>query len=292
MEIKLILLLVVISIPLVLGVPWFEDEVIFTPWLPIESNGAVPVNIQDQHTEIIDLEANVLINNITLDVNTVINDYNIIVTSVAVPTTDLTICLKEGNAFYQSKPTSVVSMGGNQYNLTMDSPLDYAFTTNVNGCLSSTNLVVDGSTTPVIFKVTPCGLDNNVSWDITRIMIIFGGEGIGAQNDAPDDADFGVTSALTKGIVFRSVNGITKNIFNAKTNGELRSRTYDVTYTPASKAGKYSVSSRRTFAGQEKNGVTVRLDAETCDEMQIIIQDDLTEMDRGILVVQGHAVTD
>jgi len=257
---------------------------------PLESNGAIPVNIQDQHTEIIDLRLTRHINNISILSNVAINDYDISISSVSIPTVNQVVCLKEGNSFYQAEPLSVVSNGGDNYTLTMDSPFDYAFTTAAYGCISSSDLAVDGSVTPVIFRVTPTDLDSGVEWDITRFILIFGGDGIGAQNDAPDDGDFGVTSELTRGIVIRVSNGITKNIFNAKRNGELRARSYDLQYTEASKAGIYSVAMRRTFAGQNKNGVTIRLTSDSQDELQIIIQDDLTEMTGGMAIAQGHIV--
>jgi len=259
---------------------------------PLESNGAIPVNIQDQHTEIIDLKLTRHINNVSLLSNVAIDDYDIHLSSISVPTVEQVLCLKEGEAFYQAEPLNIVSTGGDNYTLTMDTPFDYAFTTAAYGCISSSNLAVDGSVTPVIFRVTPANLESGVEWDITRFILIFGGYGIGAQNDAPDDGDFGVTSALTRGIVLRVSDGISKNIFNAKMNGELRARSYDLQYTPASKAGIYSVAMRRTFAGQNKNGVTVRLTADSQDELQIIIQDDLTEMTGGMAIAQGHIVQD
>ena len=260
--------------------------------LVLEQNGAVPVNIQDQHTEIIDLKMSRVLDNITLLNNYSIGDYyiNISTTGVA-PTLAMTICLKESTAFYQARMTEIVSLGGNDYQIKMESPLDYPYSTDGGCSLTTTNLAVDGSENPITFRITPAGLNDNIEWDITRFILLFGGDGIGAQNDAPDDADFGVTSALTNGIVIRSVNGITKNIFNARTNGDFRARAYDVTYTEASKSGVYTVATRRTFAGQEKNGVTIRLKASTNDEFQIIIQDDLTEMIGGQMVVQGHIVT-
>jgi len=258
---------------------------------PLESNGAIPVNIQDQHTEIIDLKMSTVIDNITLLEDYAIGDYWInLSTTGATPTPAMTVCLKEGTAFYQARPTVINSLGGNDYQLKMDTPLDFAYTT-AGGCeLTSTNLAVDGSVTPVVFRITPAEMGDDVEWDITRFILLWGGEGIGTQNDAPDDADFGVTEALTNGIVIRSVNGITKNIFNAKTNGDLRARAYDLTYTEATRGGVYTVATRRTFAGQEKNGVTVRLKAIDDDEFQIIIQDDLTEMTGGQMIVQGHLV--
>jgi len=256
----------------------------------LEENN-LPVAIQDQHTEIIDLELNLVLDNLNL-----LNSYNIgdtvinISTTGVIPTTSMNICLKERVAFYQGDILSITGLGGNNYTLVLDTPLDYAFSVNGGCALTTSNMAVDGSVTPIVFQVTPNGLNSDVEWDITRILFVLAGEGVGVQNDAPDDGDFGVTSVLTNGIVLRSVNSITKNIFNIKRNGEFRLHAYDVTYTPASKQGLYSVGVRRSFSGADKNGVTVRLKASTSDSIEVIVQDDLTEMFGFRTVVQGHMV--
>ena len=254
------------------------------------SNTSVDVYIQDQHTEIIDLKLARYVDDIELLYDYEIGDRVIVIeTTGSVPTVGDTLCFKEDTAFYQGRPTSVTLIAGNQYTIELDTPLDYPFTT-AGGCsLTNTNLAVDGSVTPVIFSVTPKGL-NNVSWDITRFMLLFGGEGIGPTKESPDDSDFGVMSAISNGIVLRSVDGVTKNIFNAKTNGDLRSRAYDLTYIDKAKNGQYTVALRRTFAGANKNGVTVRLNSITGDTFELIVQDDLTDMTGGQAIVQGHVV--
>lgn len=251
------------------------------------------VSIQDQHSQIIDLKLSRKLDDITI-----LNNYNIGDTIIVIETTGIvpvianTICLKESLAFYQGRPITVTLIAGNQYTIELDTPLDFAFTTSSGCALTDTNLAVDGSVTPIIFSISPANLTAGTSWDITRLILLFGGQGIGVTNENPDDSDFGVASAITKGIVLRSVNGITKNIFNAKTNGDFRARAYDVAYIDASKAGLYSVGIRRSFSGVDKNGVTIRLDSDTSDTFELIVQDDLTEMSGGQCVVQGHVVED
>jgi len=289
-NIALSILIIGILICLILVFNYKSIDVVYDAATPLDNSGNIEVALQDQHTEIIDLKLNKLINNITLLQNTNIYDRIININSISAPNVLESICLKEGVAFYQAHILDVDSLGGNEYTIELDTPLDFPYTTSANGCLSIVNMAVDGSVTPVIFSLSPQGLDDNVSWDITRVLIVMSGLGIGAQNLAPDDSDFGVTEVLTNGVVLRSINGITKNIFNVKRNGELRLRAYDVTYTEKSKAGLYSVGVRRSFSGQDKNGVTIRLDAATNDALQIIIQDDLTEMFGMQVVAQGHLV--
>lgn len=259
----------------------FDENNVYTPFVSI--SGAVDVNIQDQTTEIIDLHASRLIQVITIKNNTILYDTTITITSAAEPTNGNTICLKEGTAFYQGDILSH-SANGSDWDIVLDTPLDFAYTT-AGGCSErSNNLAVNGSVIPVIFSVSPSGLTTGTKWDIVRMI------GQIVDDSVMDDSKFGGIAALTKGIVFRVVDGVTKNLFNAKSNGDLKAHMYDVMYSDKAPAGSYGLNFRRTFAGQSKNGVAIRLSADSNDEFQIIIQDDLTGLDNFQLIIQGHIV--
>lgn len=245
----------------------------------------VDVNIQDQTTEIIDLHLSSLIQVISLNLNTNINDITIQIGSAAEPIDGNIICLKESAAFYQGEILSHSSAGAGLWDIVLDTPLDFAFTTVVGCSERSINLAVDGSVTPVIFTVSPGNLTPGIEWDIVRFM------GQIIDDSSMDDSRFGGLPALQKGVFFRSVDGITKNIFNAKTNGDLKAHMYDVEYSDKAPAGLFGLNFRRTFAGQSKNGVAVRLKADSNDEFQCIVQDDLTGLVNFQVIVQGH-VTD
>ena len=260
---------------------------------PVNTEGVLKVVNIDHTSEIIDLKFNRKLDNLTLLKNTSLFDRVIQVNIPTVtPLLTNTICLKDfgGTAFYQGNIINIVSLGAGNYNLTLDTPLDFAFTVDDGCSLSDTNLAVDGSINPIIFSISPSGLNNNSMWHISRMICLFGGLGIGPSNEAPDDSDFLLTSAVTNGMVFRNVDGVVKNLFNAKTNGDIRTRMYDVEYIPKSKAGLYTIAFRRSFNGDDKNGAVIELKAESGDEFQIIVQDDLTEMTGGQCVVQGHVV--
>jgi len=247
----------------------------------------VGVFIQDQTTEIIDLHVTQKIQDIDIVTNTSIDDVAITVSSAAEPTNGSTVCLREGSAFYQGQILSHVANGDN-WDITLDTPLDYAYTT-AGGCEeASIDLNVNGSVTKQVFEVSPKGLDEGIKWDIVRFMVQI--------NDASamDDGKFGGATALTNGIVFRKVDGITKNLFNAKTNGDLAAHMYDVAYVDntVGPSGLYGLRGRRTFGGQSKNGVVIRLSSETSDAFQIIVQDDLTVLDSFQIIAQGHIVED
>lgn len=246
----------------------------------------IDVYIQDRTTEIIDLHFSKEIQQISIVTDTAIGDTTVTISSLAEPTNANTICFKEGNAFYQGTILSHEANGDN-WDIVLDTPLDYAYTT-ATDCSKEAliNLAVNGAITPQIFIISPKGLTAGVKWDITRIL------GVITDDATMDDGKFGGVSALTNGIVIRKVDGTYKNIFNAKTNGDLAVHMYDLTYIPATlgPAGRESVRFRRTFAGQEKAGVVIRLDASAEDELQCIIQDDLTALVDFTLIAQGHIV--
>ena len=67
---------------------------------------------------------------------------------------------------------------------------------------------------------------------------------------------------------------------------------YDVQYIDATlgPGGEYGLRGRRTFAGQDKAGVTLRLHAETNDSFQVVVYDDLSALTNFQVIAQGHIV--
>lgn len=47
---------------------------------------------------------------------------------------------------------------------------------------------------------------------------------------------------------------------------------------------------RRSFGGQDKNGVVIRVDGDLGESLELLIQDDLTGLETFRIVVQGHVV--
>lgn len=274
------------------GVPRSWGDLKHWAYRVFNQRDSLNVEIQDQHTAVVDL----LMYQV-LDTFTLLQDYEIddqvvdIETTGIVPTLDHHLCFKEAQAFLQAGILEVTPIAGNQYTVKLDQPLDFPYTT-AGGCsVQNVNIALaDGSVTPEIFYLSPENLEPGTEWDITRGIISFVGPGPVAD-PAPDDTRFGTIEALANGIVFRAIDGIAKNLFNAKTNADLRLRCGgDLTFIDANKRGEYSVVARRTFSGQEKNGVTVRMSADTNDRIEVIVQDDLTDMTRMVVNVQGHVV--
>ena len=237
------------------------------------------VYIQDQTTEPIDLY--LFRNDGSFELESAVSIDDTQFTAVAghaISIGDI-VCFQEKTHFMQA---IVLNVATNL--ITIDTPFDYPFTT--NGCCShgTNNLAVNGSLTPQIFSVSPKNLQSNVEWDITRMAIQM------LDSSDMDDAMFGGMTALINGIVLRHVNGVTKNIFNIKTNGEFSLRNFSAEYSSKAPAGQYGFRSWRSFAGQENNGVTIRLSAKDEDELQLIVNDDLTDLDNFYAIIQGHVV--
>lgn len=244
---------------------------------PVDKYGNVEIAIQDQHSEIIDYYIGRVDGTTNPSSAVYIDEVNVTVDSTTGAVQYQAINIIEEGHYYQAV---VLAINGNV--ITTNVPFDYNFTTNAIVEFSTWNMNVDGSTGTQEFEIcAPAG----VAWDITRILFSIG------DDSAMDSTTFGGIPSLPNGVVLRMVNGHTKNIFVVNDNGGFAERAYDVTYDDRrSPLGEYAVRVRRTFAGQEKNGVTIRLDGDEGDCLKILIQDDLTDLTKFASVVQGHVV--
>lgn len=171
----------------------------------------------------------------------------------------------------------------NTLTVTFNCPADQAFTTNAVVCTGKWNMNVNGSVTPSIFRIKP---PLGVQRDINRIII-------GITDDvAMDDWKFWGIASLTNGVVFRIKDWYYKNLFVVSDNGWLRERSFDVAYADKAPAWTYWFGCRKTFNWQDKSWVTLRLNWDTGDELQIIIQDNLTGLTKFACVAQWHTVVD
>jgi hypothetical protein len=242
------------------------------------------VFVQDQHTPLIQFPMQVQnLTVTTLTAATVIDARLIQVTDASIFTAgDLITLISEEGRFYQGR---VLSKAVND--ITVDTPLDYAFQTATTEAISGTDeMSVDGSGTPVTFKVRGKAGSINVpvTLDITRLI------GTMLTATAPALDEFGDLTALTNGMVLRSTNGIISNIHNVKTNLEISARCYDYDVIVATNpgVGVWGIKWRMTFAGQSKHGVTVRLEAD--ESLDYIIQDDISGLTSLKIIAEGHIV--
>ena len=165
--------------------------------------------------------------------------------------------------------------------ITVDNPIDYPFTTAAI-CSNGIGVMnVDGSVTAVIYKIAP---PPGVFWDITRIIFTITDSGV------MDDTLFGSGVALTNGIVLRikKADGTFWNLFNSKRNGDFALEAFDIEYSTKAGGGNEGFRCRRTFGSLGKNGSVIRLNGDTDEELQIIVQDDLTGLVTFFSNAQGY----
>lgn len=96
--------------------------------------------------------------------------------------------------------------------------------------------------------------------------------------------EFGDITALIKGVVFRKKDGVHRNIFNVKTNAEMKALMYD--FELISSGGPQSPDG---FSGRftlSKLGAV--LEIKPGEDVQLIIQDDLSALSKFEIIVEGH----
>lgn len=234
---------------------------------------------QDQFSTIVDLYMHEHIGSpITITSPTALDDTVLTVLAGHGAVAGNLVCIKESERFYQGEILSVTAT-----TITLDTPLDYAFTVGAICTATSKELAVNGAVTTQVFHVRP---NTGVKWDITRMIFFI--EGTGAM----DNGKFGDIAALTNGIVVRKKDGTYKNIFNIKSNGDFATRAYDITYDAKAPAGTTAVRVRRTFSGKDKNGVVIRLNGDVADDLEILVRDNLAGLVSFNVIVQGHLVED
>lgn len=250
---------------------------------PLESNGAIPVNVQDQNSRTFDVYFGQTIGTpTTLTTDAVIDSYSISVTTGHGILVGDKIAMFDavGQRVYIGEAlTSATNL------ITLDTPLNYSYASASTVVARRTiELNVNGSSIRQIFTIAN---PINVEVDITRILFQI------ITDTAPEMTDFGdITNGLTGGIVLRVKNGRNINYWNLKTNGELINLMYDVTVYDAlvPGLGSYGLGARLTYAGQDKHGVTIRLAID--DTLQLIVQDDLTSLLSFRMIATGHEVVD
>jgi len=211
------------------------------------------------------------------------DDYIINVTSAAgfVVGQYLTMYSVADNRVYFSNILAINTLA-----ITLDRPLDFEYPIGTIVSVGNTNMNVDGSVTPQIFGIRNPGVtDVPLTIDVTRIMFKC------LTDSALDLSQFGdINGGILRGIVIRRVDGTYQNIFNAKTNSELKNIMFDFQIQLASQSQQDGFTGRLTFAGQNKFGAVVRLGPG--EDLQVIIQDDLTSLVKFEIIAEGSEVVE
>jgi hypothetical protein len=249
--------------------------------LPIETsdrgNAGVPVFLQDQTTELLGVPFLFDRGSFVLDGSTVRDTSEF--DAVAGHGISVGEILEFANqsTFMQARVLIVLAD-----HITIDTPFNHVYTGGDTMVRSSDDLQVDGSVTSQIFTIKP--LPGQVG-DFTRVILVI------ESGSAMDYTKFGSITALLNGCVLRvkRENGDYRNIFNWKTNGEFIEHSFDSLFENKSGGGGFGFVGRSTFAGQSKRGVAIRLDGDLGEELQVIVQDNLTiGLTKLKMVGQGH----
>ena len=268
-----------------------DDEIIGPGGSPLEriigtDNSSADVNIQDQTTPPVDLFFTQALGAPTvLTAATNENDISIFIASVANFAIGNYIGIFSGASgtagrFFFAQVIGVVGL-----EVFLDTPLDFAFDIDDPVISTTRDLNVNGSITPQIFSIAGgAAQESPTVVDITRIMVKI------ITENPPEFSMFGdIIGGLNLGIVLRRNNGVMNNIFNAKTNGDMANLMFDLSFFDQAKVqGVNGIVGRMTFAGQAKHGVAIRL--APGDSLELIIQDDLSQLTSFRIIAQGHIV--
>lgn len=240
-----------------------------------EPDGAIRTQIQDNYqAEIISVKMCRKLADVSLAVNTAVDNRTVTLAGGHGTVVGNVLCLRQDGRYYQGIVTVVATNV-----ITLNMPLDYAFTTSAVAFRSSDAVNVDGSATPVIFALSP---PSGTKWDIYGVSLVM-------QDDvAMDDGKFGGITALTNGLLFRKKDGDYKNVLFSRSNGEFALKGSTTKYNDKAPAGVYGVTIDTRFP--DTYGAVLRIDAEMGEEMQLIVQDNLTGLSSFLAVAYGHKV--
>lgn len=254
---------------------------------PLESNGGVPVNLQDQTTRPLIVKFNEVSHSTDLDIPAVKGAYTIKPTSTTGFVDKKYIIIFDPASKNFSFYTQIGAPAAGV--VTLDTPIDFAYPAGTFVDAAITNMGVNGSGTARVFGLrgigAPPGVD--IVADITRIIFHCVAPGAVALDT------FASLTALTRGLVMRRRDGTIQNIFNLKTNGEIAGIMFDHNITIAGNPAQGGVDgfiSRLTFAGQNKIGVAIRLPIG--EDAEILVQDALQTIPLLEVIAEGHIVTD
>lgn len=241
----------------------------------LDKYGHTEVAVQDQNTESIDfyLCNNLASTNPSAEIK--IDDTTISVDSVVGAVVGNCINITEDARLFQS----VISTVGVD-TISFASPCDYNFSTSASVCFGEWNLATaDGSVTPVEFTMCP---PDGVSYDIYDITVTM------EDNTQMYESKFAGIDTLDNGIVGRTVDGVTKNLFLITNNGGFREQGFSTAYPDKVPTGTYAFWADKNYV--TKNGVSIRLNGDTSDKIEVIVQDDLTDISKVVVTIHGHIV--
>ena len=184
------------------------------------------------------------------------------------------------NGIVETDYPSILNISVND--ITINRPLDKSYNITTDGIRKIlTNMAVDGSVTPVSFKVvaeTSLALTH-----ITRFMFEM------THPTAGDLSKFGSLDPLERGVLVRAFydrTGEYKTVSSWRTNADIKRDMFNVPFDErAGGQGAFGTTGRWTLTSA---GIVALLEPNGIDFIEILIQDNLTGLDSFTMNAQGH----
>lgn len=184
---------------------------------------------------------------------------------------------------FENSEVRIVAIDGDD--ITIDTPLssDYDIGTEVIGIDVNMSETAGSLAEPVLYRLKPYDTGDMFSiWSIYKVTLNI------TDNQEADDSKFGGISALTNGCVIRVLDGETgelRNIANIKNNRDFRLFFSNLSYSDKAGGGNYGVNGTWNFINSE---FRVRLDGRIGDEIELLVQDDITDLVDFRIRLQGN----
>lgn len=191
------------------------------------------------------------------------------------------VVILESGVKEPSYPIVTAIAAGTPGTLTLDRPLDNAYSTSatVERVVTDMTAAVGTLAAHISYKISP---PPGEIWHIMRILLSI------TSASSPDDGKFGGISALTNGVVLRqNLSTGTRTISNWKSNSDMKADMYDLVYSDKAPAGQYGTNGRFTF---KKVDFVPELNGDDGDYLEILIQDNLSTLGSFNMKAQGHKV--
>lgn len=164
--------------------------------------------------------------------------------------------------------------------VTIDAGIDIALTDGSTINQTSFNMAVNGAVTPQIFKVLST-IGERV--DVMRLLLQI------VDNIAADDSKFGGIPALTNGVHLRKNNNDGESyqtISIWKANKDMKEDMFNLDYTDKAGPSDHGVNGRWSIF--DGTGAVINIDGDNAESVELIIQDDLTDLIDFQVKMQGH----
>jgi len=198
--------------------------------------------------------------------------------AVAASIGDTSLVVSDGSVFSVNDSLAILEAGIEEKSyplvtaisvdtLTLDRPLDHDYTTSATVEALMLNLNLVGSlSTPVVGRIRPPAGKLFVLTTIIATML---------DGTAMDDGKYGGIDALVNGTIVRiKENGNTNTFANFKTNSDLAVVAFNLDYSDKAPAGSFGL---RMSLNISQGGLFGHyLNGNDGDEMQVLIQDDLS----------------